>query len=668
MTEENDNQIEHRSAGRIGRQSDLARRGMNAFDYVRGLAARLQQTTIPTDAEVIGVFKQIILEALDLLKSSQPEEAAFKIGDAMLHLPPEKRITRGGIAEWGLEWCQGHLTPIRVDGGFLCGPPVINDRDLSNVYNIWGIEWDHYELLISEILNGNILHPYLPDDQNPQWRPLGDPTDSDANSRWAPRSLITAILILMRLSEDTLNLSPHHPRLNLALGLIHASLAYDQQAYKGIHAVIDGLRSRVPPVGESLYGGLDRLDDFFNDRKGGCPPFSLIPEETWDLITIPYDRAEWARRNDEMAVRYLSEAILYSPYQTMFHIHMALGVCLTRLGRSDAEGHFILADYTETVRPRLPVPMEDFPLEIVGANGRDEPMYWLPYGSDIEEQILRNWLGDSYERTVLTKKAITIGRSKDNDITLPDDPLVSSRHAELSMEEDGVIWIKDLDSTNGTYLNDEELTTHHSERRSKAPVPLFITEYITDERSDILGEESSDAISWSWPGEGRGSEVVLGKTRLGLGGHQSAGMSEFARGLSAFTRQEGAKGPGQSRQTQSEAREDPHGHPHREDYGFFPGWCCYWGGVWDSRLDGRLDRLMSLKLALDELASGNSEAALVNINKAIEAHEEESLPVPFELYHLRSEIYLLLGNHPLAENDRRLADQVLALEFSHPKR
>ena len=77
---------------------------------------------------------------------------------------------------------------------------------------------------------------------------------------------------------------------------------------------------------------------------------------------------------------------------------------------------------------------------------------------------------------------------------------------------------------------------------------------------------------------------------------------------------------------------------------------------------------MSLKLVLDELASGNSEAALVNINKAIEAHEEESLPVPFELYHLRSEIYLLLGNHPLAENDRRLADQVLALEFSHPKR
>lgn len=53
MPEENDNQIELRSAGAIGRQSDVARRGMNAFDYVNGLAAKaqadLQLTTIPTE-------------------------------------------------------------------------------------------------------------------------------------------------------------------------------------------------------------------------------------------------------------------------------------------------------------------------------------------------------------------------------------------------------------------------------------------------------------------------------------------------------------------------------------------------------------------------------------------------------------------------------------------
>ena len=53
MPEENENQIQLRSAGGIGRQSELARRGMNAFAYISGLAARqetdLQQTTIPTE-------------------------------------------------------------------------------------------------------------------------------------------------------------------------------------------------------------------------------------------------------------------------------------------------------------------------------------------------------------------------------------------------------------------------------------------------------------------------------------------------------------------------------------------------------------------------------------------------------------------------------------------
>jgi len=53
MTEENDNQIQIRAAGEIGRQSDLARRGMNAIDNVSGLAARreadLQQTYMPTE-------------------------------------------------------------------------------------------------------------------------------------------------------------------------------------------------------------------------------------------------------------------------------------------------------------------------------------------------------------------------------------------------------------------------------------------------------------------------------------------------------------------------------------------------------------------------------------------------------------------------------------------
>jgi len=45
----------------------------------------------------------------------------------------------------------------------------------------------------------------------------------------------------------------------------------------------------------------------------------------------------------------------------------------------------------------------------------------------------------------------TIGRHLDNSIVL-DDAFVSSRHAEMSFER-GIWTVRDLDSTNGTFLN-----------------------------------------------------------------------------------------------------------------------------------------------------------------------------------------------------------------------
>ena len=56
----------------------------------------------------------------------------------------------------------------------------------------------------------------------------------------------------------------------------------------------------------------------------------------------------------------------------------------------------------------------------------------------------------------LTDEAITIGRSPDNMIVL-DDPSVSGRHAQLQRSGD-VYRLKDLDSTNGTRVNNETIT------------------------------------------------------------------------------------------------------------------------------------------------------------------------------------------------------------------
>jgi pSer/pThr/pTyr-binding forkhead associated (FHA) protein len=51
---------------------------------------------------------------------------------------------------------------------------------------------------------------------------------------------------------------------------------------------------------------------------------------------------------------------------------------------------------------------------------------------------------------------VTVGRGGQNDIALPHDDYVSARHARFEPRQDGV-WIQDLGSTNGTYLNGARL-------------------------------------------------------------------------------------------------------------------------------------------------------------------------------------------------------------------
>ncbi|MEM7244948.1 MAG: ATP-binding protein [Acidobacteriota bacterium] len=61
-------------------------------------------------------------------------------------------------------------------------------------------------------------------------------------------------------------------------------------------------------------------------------------------------------------------------------------------------------------------------------------------------------------RTVfeLTKSVVVIGRKRDADISLARDSLVSRFHCQLS-EHDGVWWVEDLGSGNGTYLEGDRL-------------------------------------------------------------------------------------------------------------------------------------------------------------------------------------------------------------------
>jgi pSer/pThr/pTyr-binding forkhead associated (FHA) protein len=52
---------------------------------------------------------------------------------------------------------------------------------------------------------------------------------------------------------------------------------------------------------------------------------------------------------------------------------------------------------------------------------------------------------------------LTAGRASNNDIPLPDDEYASSRHARFEPRRDG-IWVEDIGSTNGTFVNGIRLT------------------------------------------------------------------------------------------------------------------------------------------------------------------------------------------------------------------
>ena len=65
-------------------------------------------------------------------------------------------------------------------------------------------------------------------------------------------------------------------------------------------------------------------------------------------------------------------------------------------------------------------------------------------------------IGGAEETEVTLKKLpATIGRSREATITLPHG-LVSRQHCEI-FEEQGILYVRDLNSLNGTYLNNEKI-------------------------------------------------------------------------------------------------------------------------------------------------------------------------------------------------------------------
>ena len=63
------------------------------------------------------------------------------------------------------------------------------------------------------------------------------------------------------------------------------------------------------------------------------------------------------------------------------------------------------------------------------------------------------------EEFALEKDQISIGRAKENDIVI-DNIAVSRKHAEITRKEGGAYFIRDLGSSNGTFLNGAQIDVH----------------------------------------------------------------------------------------------------------------------------------------------------------------------------------------------------------------
>jgi pSer/pThr/pTyr-binding forkhead associated (FHA) protein len=64
--------------------------------------------------------------------------------------------------------------------------------------------------------------------------------------------------------------------------------------------------------------------------------------------------------------------------------------------------------------------------------------------------------GDVYG---IDSTALTVGRSEDNDLPLDGDEYASAHHARFEPRRDGV-YVEDIGSTNGTFVNGIRLTTN----------------------------------------------------------------------------------------------------------------------------------------------------------------------------------------------------------------
>jgi FHA domain len=101
----------------------------------------------------------------------------------------------------------------------------------------------------------------------------------------------------------------------------------------------------------------------------------------------------------------------------------------------------------------LRLPQESFILAPSGASGMHASRPGPQTGRLVVVKSADLESGEDFE---LNSAQLTIGRGNQNDIAIGTDEYASARHARFEPRQDGV-WVQDLGSTNGTFLNGTRL-------------------------------------------------------------------------------------------------------------------------------------------------------------------------------------------------------------------
>ena len=99
------------------------------------------------------------------------------------------------------------------------------------------------------------------------------------------------------------------------------------------------------------------------------------------------------------------------------------------------------------------------------------------------------------EFPIVTDKQIVVGRSSDLDMVLVED-MVSRRHAKIQLQQDQ-IWIEDLGSTNGTFVNGEKIKRARLKEGDRALIGTSILKVIATDTPNEPSAPKKDLESYA---------------------------------------------------------------------------------------------------------------------------------------------------------------------------